>query len=228
MKNLICSNDNSIEPNGAIGIQTCGIIFWQKTGFLRHCNELGFQTIMELVKRKFAPTSVQKSENCFFFTFDNDDEKIIFVSLKQEKKSKHFFIYGESHTAYTDVAFHIFALNVVSYIAKQIGCKFYVNDATGYLENRSVEQLEKYIKNYLCIKTEWRHVVTGVEGNVTLFDVNIFEYQWKSTGEKIEVLDPLYKQPHIMWVYRVLIGEEEHEFAAGEFSNCVWGFYTRE
>lgn len=45
---------------------------------------------------------------------------------------------------------------------------------------------------------------------------------------EIEVLDPLYKQPHKMWVYRVLIGEEEHEFAAGEFSNCVWGFYTRE
>jgi hypothetical protein len=228
MKNLICSNDNSIEPNGAIGIQTCGIIFWQKTGFLRRCNELGFQTIIELVKRKFAPTSVQKGENCFFLTFDNDDKKIIFVSLKQEKKSKHHFIYGESHTAYTDVDFHIFALNFVSYISRQIGCKFYVNDATGYLENRSDEQLEKYIKKYLCIKTEWRHVVTGFDGNVTLFDVNIFEYQWKSTGETIEVLDPLYKQPHTMCVYKVLIGEEEHEFAAGEFSNCVWGFYTRE
>lgn len=36
MKNLIFSQDNSIESEGAIGIQTCGIIFWQKTGFLRH------------------------------------------------------------------------------------------------------------------------------------------------------------------------------------------------
>ena len=77
-------------------------------------------------------------------------------------------------------------------------------------------------------KREWKHVITGVDGNVMLFGVNIFEYQWKSTEEKIKVLDPLYKQPHTMWVYRVLIGEEEHEFAAGEFSNCVWGFYTRE
>ena len=32
MKNLIFSQDNSIEPNGAIGLQKCGIIFWQKTG----------------------------------------------------------------------------------------------------------------------------------------------------------------------------------------------------
>ena len=36
MKNLIFSQDNSIESEGAIGIQTCGIILWQKTGFLRH------------------------------------------------------------------------------------------------------------------------------------------------------------------------------------------------
>ena len=75
---------------------------------------------------------------------------------------------------------------------------------------------------------EWKHVVTGVDGRTTLYGVNIFEYQQKNTGEKIEVLDPLYKQPHTMRVYRVLIGEEEHEFAAGEFSNGVWGFYTRE
>lgn len=77
-------------------------------------------------------------------------------------------------------------------------------------------------------KGEWQHAVTGVDGNVTLFGVNIFEYKWESMGETIEVLDPLYQQPHTMWVYKVLIGEEDHEFAAGEFSNCVWGFYTRE
>lgn len=91
---------------------------------------------------------MQEFVNCFFLQFDNDNEKIIYLTLKKEKKSKHFFVYGESHTAYTDADFHVFALNVVSYISKQIGCKFYVNDATGYLENRSDEKHEKVYEDY--------------------------------------------------------------------------------
>ena len=28
----------------------------------------------------------------------------------------------------------------------------------------------------------WQHEVTGVDGNTTLFGVNIFDYEWESTG----------------------------------------------
>ena len=148
MKNLIFSRDNSIEPNGTIGLQKCGIVFWQKTGFLRHCNELGFHSIVTLIKKKFSPTSVQLNRNVCFIQFDNDEEKMIFLMLKNERKSNNYFIYGESHTVYAGAEFHLFALNVVSYIAKQIGCKFYVDDATEYLKHRSKEQLEQYIKDF--------------------------------------------------------------------------------
>ena len=147
MKKLIFSKDNSIEPNGTIGIQKCGIIFWQKTGFLRHCNELGFQSMIILIKNKYSPTSVQIDGNVCFIHFDNDAKKMIFLSLKKERNSKHCFIYGESHTVYADAEFHLFALEVVTYIAKNIGCKFYVDDATGYLEHGSKEKLEQYIEN---------------------------------------------------------------------------------
>ena len=147
MKKLIFSKDNSIEPNGAIGIQKCGIIFWQKTGFLRHCNELGFQSMIISIKNKYSPTSVQIDGNVCFIHFDNDAKKMIFLSLKKERNSKHCFIYGESHTVYADAEFHLFALEVVTYIAKNIGCKFYVDDATGYLEHGSKEKLEQYIEN---------------------------------------------------------------------------------
>lgn len=147
MKKLIFSKDNSIEPNGAIGIQKCGIIFWQKTGFLRHCNELDFQSMIILIKNKYSPTSVQIDGNVCFIQFDNDVKKMIFLSLKKERNSKHCFIYGESHTVYADAEFHLFALEVVNYIAKNIGCKFYVDDATGYLEHGSKEKLEQYIEN---------------------------------------------------------------------------------
>lgn len=148
MKNLIYTKDNSINPNGPIGIQSCGVIFWQKTGFLRHCNELVFQSTITLVKKKYSPTYVQIDGKVCFIQFDNDKEKMVFLSLKRERNSKHYYIYGESHTAYTNTDFHLFVLELISFIAKNIGCKFYVDDATGYLEHRSVEKLDEYIKSY--------------------------------------------------------------------------------
>ncbi len=148
MKNLIFSQDNSIEPNGAIGRQKCGIIFWQKTGFLRHCNRLGFQSIITLINKKFSPSNIQNCGDTCFVEFGNDNSKTIYISLKKEQNSNHYFIYGESHTVYADAEFHLFALEVVRYISKQIGCKFFVDDATRYLEHHSFEELKEYIDNF--------------------------------------------------------------------------------
>ena len=148
MKNLIFTKDNSIEPNGAIGRQTCGIIFWQKTGFGRHCNELGFRSMIRLIEKKYSPTSVSMDRDVCFIEFDNDAMKVIFLRLKKERNSNHKFLYGESHTVYANAEFHLFSLEIVSYIAKNIGSKFYVDDATGYLQHGSKESLEQYIKNY--------------------------------------------------------------------------------
>ena len=74
------------------------------------------------------------------------------------------------------------------------------------------------------IKT-WKHQITGFEGDCELFDVNIFKYNWNRTCERVSVKDPLYKQTHIFEVYTVNINDNIYRFAAGEFSNCVWGFY---
>ena len=148
MKNLISSKDNSIHSNGAIGKQKCGIIFWQKTGFLRHCNYLGFQSMITLISKKFSPSNIQNNGESCFFQFDNDDKKIIYLSLQKETNSKHYFIYGESHTVYADSKFHILALDVASYIGKQIGCKFFVDDATDFLEHQSIDKLDEYIDNF--------------------------------------------------------------------------------
>ena len=72
---------------------------------------------------------------------------------------------------------------------------------------------------------DWQYVTSGVEGDVTLFGVNIFDYKWESTGKRAKVKDPSYKQDFVFNVYKVTIDGTEHEFAAGEFSNCVYGFY---
>ena len=67
----------------------------------------------------------------------------------------------------------------------------------------------------------WQLEVTGVDGNAQLFDVNIFDYDWVDTKNRIEVNDLSYDVP----VYAVTIDGKEYEFAAGERSNCVWNFY---
>ena len=75
---------------------------------------------------------------------------------------------------------------------------------------------------------KWAHLKTGADGDCELFGVNIFEYEWKNTGKKINVKDPIYNQSFKFTVWKVEINDVEHIFSAGEFSNCVWGFYLPE
>lgn len=71
----------------------------------------------------------------------------------------------------------------------------------------------------------WKHATTGTNGNVILFDVRIFDYKWQRTSESVQIRDPLYGQPYTFPIYTAVIREKTYTFAAGEFSNCVWGFY---
>lgn len=80
----------------------------------------------------------------------------------------------------------------------------------------------------MLFKKSWKHKITGVDGNCILFGVNIFDYEWNDTGEKITIIDPQYHQEHSINVYNVDINGTLKRFAAGEFSNCVWGFYLEK
>lgn len=40
------------------------------------------------------------------------------------------------------------------------------------------------------------------------------------------MFDPLYHQEYSFTIFSVVIDDAKYEFAAGEFSNCIWGFYT--
>ena len=48
------------------------------------------------------------------------------------------------------------------------------------------------------------------------------------TGERDNVLVPLYWQEYKFPIYKVVIGENEYKFVAGEFSNSVFGFYIQK
>ena len=63
----------------------------------------------------------------------------------------------------------------------------------------------------------WQYEKHGIDGEVELFGVNIFDYKWENTKEIAEGCDfPIYK---------VIIDGKEHEFATREVSNNVWCFY---
>jgi hypothetical protein len=72
---------------------------------------------------------------------------------------------------------------------------------------------------------QWKFIKSGTEINTILFGVNIFDYKWINTGEKVSVKDPLYGQGYFFSIYKVLINDKEYEFACGEFSNGVYGFF---
>ena len=74
----------------------------------------------------------------------------------------------------------------------------------------------------------WQYVTSGVEGNTTLFGVNIFGCEWKDSGQHVRVKDPIYNQEFVFSIYSVIINDEEYQFACGEFSNCVYGFYVEK
>lgn len=67
----------------------------------------------------------------------------------------------------------------------------------------------------------WQLEITCIDGNTKLFGVNIFDYQWIDTKQRVQVSDLSYEVP----VYTVMIDNVQYEFAAGERSNCVWNFY---
>ncbi|MBO4688053.1 MAG: hypothetical protein J5636_06025 [Clostridiales bacterium] len=75
---------------------------------------------------------------------------------------------------------------------------------------------------------KWKFITSGVEGNADVFGVNIFDYKWENTGETAEVTDPSYNRKYLFPIYRVEINGKIHEFASGEMSPLVYGFFTRE
>lgn len=76
---------------------------------------------------------------------------------------------------------------------------------------------------------KWEHIKTIIDGE--LFNINgcnIWDFQWNDTGERIQIKDPHYGQAFTFSVYQITCGQTTVRFAAGEFSNCVWGIYLQK
>lgn len=59
--------------------------------------------------------------------------------------------------------------------------------------------------------------------------VDVWSQGWQvSDGEEAHVNDPVYGKGYIFRVFSIQADDQKIEFAAGEFSPGVWGFYIRE
>jgi len=75
---------------------------------------------------------------------------------------------------------------------------------------------------------DWKHIKTLVDGDpFTINGLNIWDFDWKNTGQRINVKDSLYEQDYTMIVFGVLNEGIRVIFAAGEFSNSIWGIYQQ-
>jgi hypothetical protein len=73
----------------------------------------------------------------------------------------------------------------------------------------------------------WRFAGSCIDSEPFLLDERqVWAERWHDTGESADVIDPIYGQPHVFGVWT--IGTPPLRFAAGEFSNQVWGFYLPE
>ena len=71
----------------------------------------------------------------------------------------------------------------------------------------------------------WEYETFGPDGQCKLFGVNIFDYKLANHRQASKSQRPdLSSRPYLRGL-QVEINGQIHRFAAGEFSNCVVGFY---
>ena len=77
---------------------------------------------------------------------------------------------------------------------------------------------------------KWVFIGHSFEAETFMIEgINVWEQHWQTTGEAAEMNDPMYTwQGYRFPVYRITQNGKTIEFAAGEFSNTVWGFYQRQ
>ena len=74
----------------------------------------------------------------------------------------------------------------------------------------------------------WKFVGVNTDEREFLINgLNVYKFDWEPVAdEAAEVRDPLWSQRFTLQVWTVTDGERTVKFAAGEFSNGVFGFYV--
>jgi hypothetical protein len=74
----------------------------------------------------------------------------------------------------------------------------------------------------------WSHIATGFENQrIEIDGIDVWSHEWVETNKTVKVRDPEYGEVHEMNVYEIRDSNRRLVMAAGEFSNGVYGFYTK-
>ena len=75
---------------------------------------------------------------------------------------------------------------------------------------------------------KWEFLGASPDGQSFLIGgLDVWKHSWLDTKEIACVKDPLYHQEFTFPIYTMGGDDAAVTFAAGEFSNCMWGFYVR-
>ena len=77
--------------------------------------------------------------------------------------------------------------------------------------------------------SNWQFVGATPEGRCFIIDgLDVWKHKWRDTKERAQVKDPNYHEDFTFDIYEIRHGDRVVAFAAGEFSNGLWGFYVRK
>ena len=64
-------------------------------------------------------------------------------------------------------------------------------------------------------------------GDIFIKGLNIWKHEWTLTGKTVIVKDPKYSKIFKVDIYKIILNQIQVDFAAIEFSNCIWGIYQK-
>ncbi len=78
------------------------------------------------------------------------------------------------------------------------------------------------------MNTYWKYKATVFEGEkFEIQGLNIWDFEWIYTNKNTNVKDPSYGESYSFDIYKIQNDNIEIVFAAGEFSNNVYGIYLK-
>ena len=57
---------------------------------------------------------------------------------------------------------------------------------------------------------------------------NVWDHKWTDLKLNVKVIDPDYDEKKNFTLWSIVVEGKEIQFVAGEFTNCIWGFYRPE
>jgi hypothetical protein len=73
----------------------------------------------------------------------------------------------------------------------------------------------------------WRFLGSTTRELFFIDGIDIFKEKWITTGTNVEVIDPQYGDLKSFTVWKIRVDDKDIIFVAGEFSNGVWGIYSK-